>query len=223
LDAAATGIRAALEQAKIPGARCRILPPYIEVMLGVKDLEAAREASDELTRLSVGMDAPVLRAAAQQARGAIAFANGDARSALADLRAAWDAWDEVEAPYEAARTRILIGCACRELGDDDAAELELDAARWTFEKLSATPDVERVRSLAHKERRQNGALTDRELQVLRLVAAGHTNRAIAAKLRISEKTVARHVSNIFTKLGLSSRAGATAYAYEHGIAGGGTT
>ena len=224
-DAAATGIRAALEQVKLPGARCRILPAFIEVMLGVKDLEAARVASDELTQLSAGIEAPVLRAAAQQARGAVALATGDARSALNDLRAAWATWDEVEAPYEAARTRMLIGLACRAVGDEDAAELELDAARWGFEKLSATPDIERVQALAREKTRggEKSALTDRELQVLRLVAAGLTNRAIATRLRISEKTVARHVSNIFTKLGLSSRAAATAYAYEHGVAGGGTT
>ena len=222
LDAAASGIRAALEQAKVPGARCRILPPFIEVMLAVDDLDAARAASDELTQLSAGMDAPVLRAAALQAGGAIALASGDARSALDALRAAWASWEDVEAPYEAARARMLLGCAYRELGDVDGAELELDAARWTFEKLSATPDVERVRSLARRKDRERSALTDRELQVLRLIAGGHTNRVIAAKLRISEKTVARHVSNIFTKLGLSSRAAATAYAYEHGVAGGST-
>ena len=109
---------------------------------------------------------------------------------------------------------MLIGLACRELGDDDAAELEIDAARWTFERLSAGPDLSRARSLARPKPRPAGALTDRELQVLRLVAAGHTNRVIAGSLRISEKTVARHVSNIFNKLGLSSRAAATAYAYQ---------
>jgi DNA-binding CsgD family transcriptional regulator len=215
------GLRTALEQAHVPGTRGRLLPSYIEVMLAAGDLEAARAASEELMQLSAGMDSRVLRAAADQAMGAVALASGDARSALAPLRAASVVWEDVEAPYEGARTRVLIGLACRELGDDDSAELELDAAGWTLERLAAAPDLARVRALVRGERRagREGPLTERELQVLRLVAAGHTNRAVAAKLRISEKTVARHVSNIFTKLGLSSRAAATAYAYEHGLTG----
>jgi DNA-binding CsgD family transcriptional regulator len=135
------------------------------------------------------------------------------------LRSAWTLWQELEIPYEGARSRALIGLAHRALGDDDAAELELDAARWLFEQLAATPDVARVNGLAPRRRASGtaGGLTERELQVLRRVSAGDTNRAIAGHLRISEKTVARHVANIFTKLGLSSRAAATAYAYEHGL------
>jgi DNA-binding NarL/FixJ family response regulator len=113
--------------------------------------------------------------------------------------------------------RILIGLACRALGDEDAAEMEFDAARWVFEQLSAMPDVTHARSLSRRHVRSAGRLTEREIEVLRLIAAGGTNRAIAGALHISEKTVARHVSNIFTKLGLSSRSAATAYAYEHGL------
>ena len=120
-------------------------------------------------------------------------------------------------PYEAARTRVLIGLACRALGDEESAEMELDAADWIFGRLGAVPDRARAQSLSGKAAKPAGGLTARELEVLRHVAAGKTNRVIAADLFLSEKTVARHVSNIFTKLGLSSRAAATAYAYEHDL------
>ena len=120
-------------------------------------------------------------------------------------------------PYEAARSRVLIGLACRELGDEEGAEMELDAADWIFGRLGAAPDRARAQSLSGKAAKPAGGLTARELEVLRHVAAGKTNRVIAADLFLSEKTVARHVSNIFTKLGVSSRAAATAYAYEHDL------
>lgn len=215
-DAAAASIRATLEQSRTPAARGRVLPAYVEIMLAVNDLIAARAGAEELAQLAGSLDAPLLRAAADQAAGAVALAAGDARAALDALRAAWAEFQELEAPYEAARARVLIGVACRAMGDHDAARLEMDAARWQFEQLSAAPDVARLDSLA-PAKQPKGILTDRELQVLRLVAAGDTNRAVAAKLRIAEKTVARHVANIFLKLGVSTRAAATAYAYEHGL------
>jgi DNA-binding NarL/FixJ family response regulator len=125
-------------------------------------------------------------------------------------------WQELDAPYEAARTRLLVGLACHALGDQDTAALELDAARSVFAELGAAPDLARVDLLARAEDTADShGLTSRELQVLRLVAAGRTNKAIAAELVLSERTIDRHVSNIFTKLGVSSRAAATAYAYEH--------
>jgi len=134
------------------------------------------------------------------------------------LRRAWTAWQEPQAPYEAARARALVGLACRALGDDDSAEIGLDAARRVFQQLGAAPEIARVEALSRKTAaKAAGGLTAREVQVLRLVAAGKTNQAIAADLFLSEKTVARHVSNIFAKLGLSSRAAATAYAYQHGL------
>jgi DNA-binding CsgD family transcriptional regulator len=152
----------------------------------------------------------------------VALVEGDAAVALAALRRAWETWQALDAPYEAARTRSLIGEACRALGDTDAASLEFDAARETFRRLGARPDVDRIGPAGTAI--GNGAataagLSARELEVLRLVAAGKTNRAIAAELGISDKTVARHVANIFTKLDLSSRSAATAYAYEHGLSG----
>jgi DNA-binding NarL/FixJ family response regulator len=134
------------------------------------------------------------------------------------LRRAWAAWQQVDAPYEAARARVLIGLACRQLGDEDSAEMELDAARWAFRQLGAASDTARVDALSRTTAASAaGGLTGREAQVLRLVATGKTNRAIATDLFLSEKTVARHVSNIFSKIGLSSRSAATAYAYEHGL------
>ncbi|WP_181783701.1 helix-turn-helix transcriptional regulator, partial [Pseudonocardia pini] len=141
----------------------------------------------------------------------------DGRAALEVLRRAWAAWQELDVPYESARVRVRMALACLELGDPDSAELELDAARWVFEQLGAAPDVARVRALSRRTGQGASALTGRELQVLRLVATGMTNRAIAAELVLSEKTVARHLSNIFTKLGVSSRAAATAHAYRHDL------
>jgi DNA-binding NarL/FixJ family response regulator len=138
--------------------------------------------------------------------------------ALEHLRAACAAWHELDAPYELAQSRVLIGLAYRLLGDDDGAQLELEAAQDTFEKLGAAPAAEQAAALtaqAQASPRSGSGLTGREIEVLRLVATGAKNRTIAGRLRISEKTVARHVSNIFTKLDLSSRAAATAYAYKH--------
>jgi DNA-binding NarL/FixJ family response regulator len=139
--------------------------------------------------------------------------------ALEHLRAACAAWQELDAPYELAQSRVLIGLAYRLLGDDDGAQLELEAAQDTFEKLGAAPAAAHVALLtaqsAQVSPRGGTGLTGREIEVLRLVATGAKNRTIAGRLRISEKTVARHVSNIFTKLDLSSRAAATAYAYKH--------
>ena len=153
---------------------------------------------------------------AATAGGAVLLAQGDARTACGMLRRAWTAWRELDAPYEAARVRVLVALACRALGDEDTAGMELDAARVVFERLGAAPELARVDSLVRRATSgEPHGLTPRELQVLRLVAAGRTNKAIAAELVLSERTVDRHVSNIFTKLGVSSRAAATAHAYEH--------
>jgi DNA-binding CsgD family transcriptional regulator len=144
------------------------------------------------------------------------LAEGDAGGALGILRTAWTAWHELGAPYEAARIRVLIGTACRALGDDDTAEMEYDAARWVFEELGAAPDLAAVRRLSRRTPADRpGGLTLREVQVLRLVAAGRSNRAIAEELILAEKTVHRHLSNIFAKLGVGSRTAATAFAFEH--------
>jgi DNA-binding CsgD family transcriptional regulator len=218
LDAAAAAIRRVVGEATDRPTRSRLLPAHVEVMLAAGDIEAARAGADELSAIAEEVDAPPLHAQATYAAAAVLLAEGDAPAALAALRPAWTAWQELGAPHEAAQVRVLVGLACRALGDEDSARMELDAALWVFRQLGALPELERVEALSGKpQARAAGGLTDREVQVLRLVAGGKTNRAIAADLFLSEKTVARHLSNIFTKLGLSSRAAATAYAYQHDL------
>jgi DNA-binding NarL/FixJ family response regulator len=185
-------------------------------MLEAEDTGAARAAADELARIAAQFEAPYLSALAAEASGAVLLAEGDPRAALATLRSALRSWRALEAPHQAARVRVLIGVSCRELGDGATAELEFEAARGVLVALGAVPDLARLARLEGSLR--PGGLSRRESEVLTLVAAGKTNGAIAAVLFISEKTVARHVSNIFAKLGLSSRAEATAYAYKHGLA-----
>jgi DNA-binding CsgD family transcriptional regulator len=185
-------------------------------MLEAEDVEAARAAADELSGIAAQFDAPYLNALADDAAGAVLLAEGDPRAALRKLRTAQRLWRDLEAPHQGARVRMLIGAACRELGDGASAELEFEAARDVLEELGAAPDLDRLARITGSAR-SGGLLSRREGEVLTHVAAGKTNRAIAAELFISEKTVARHVSNIFTKLGLSSRAEATAYAYRHGL------
>jgi DNA-binding CsgD family transcriptional regulator len=218
VDAAVAAIRRAMDESALPLVRPRLLSACVDIMLAAEDLEAARVAADELAQVSEGIGAPLLRAAAAQARGAVLLATGDARAALPALRHAWSAWHQLDVPYEAGRTRVLIGLSCRALGDEDTARMELDAAGWVFRQLGAAPDLSRVEALTRgTTTRPHGGLTAREVEVLRLIASGRTNRAIAAELFLSEKTVARHVSNIFTKLGVTSRSAATAYAYENDI------
>ena len=218
LDAAEAATRRAVDEAQDRVTRSRLLAAHVEIMLAAGDVQAASVAADELSEIAAALDAPFLHAVSAHATGAVLLSKNEARTALASLRHAWTAWQELEAPYEAARVRVLIGLSCRELGDEDTAEMELDAARWVFQQLGAAPALARVEALSRKAAaRTAGGLTAREVQVLRLVATGKTNRAISADLFISEKTVARHMSNVFTKLGLSSRAAATAYAYEHDL------
>jgi DNA-binding CsgD family transcriptional regulator len=196
--------------------RAKLLPAQVEIMLAVGDVQAARDAAGELTETAERYDTLALRAVAGHARGAVLLADGDARAAVVALRGAWQAWQELEAPYEAARVRVLVGLGCRALGDEEAAAMELEAARTVFARLGAAPDLARLTALAHREAAWKAhGLTQRELQVLRLVATGTTNHAIASQLFVAEKTIDRHVSNILTKLGVSSRAAATAYAYQH--------
>lgn len=217
-DAAASSIARALEEATHPTRRSALLPAFVEIMIAGGELTAADRATVELATLADQLAAPFLNACAAHASGALQLARGDIRSALGGLRAAYIEWQRLEAPYEAARTRELIGMACRALGDEDHARLELDAAAWTFRQLGAASDLGRVETeLRPNQVAATDGLTQREIQVLRFVAAGKSNRAIATELVLSEKTVARHVSNIFTKLGISSRAAATAYAYEHAL------
>jgi DNA-binding CsgD family transcriptional regulator len=215
---AEAAIRRVLEQPQSRHARANTLASCVEIMIAIRDLATARAAAEELAVMAAEAGAPFLRALSAQSMGGVLLAEGDARGSLAALRAAWMEWQEIEAPYHAARVRVLLGLACRELGDDDAAELELDAARRVFERLAAAPDVARVNSLQRTMARPGAPmLTPREREVIGLVATGKTNRAIARQLAISERTVDRHVSNILMKLELPSRSAATGYAYEHGL------
>jgi DNA-binding CsgD family transcriptional regulator len=214
IDAAQASIRRVLDETADPGERSKIIPAYVEIMLAAGDVPAARSAADELSNIAEAIDAAFLRGVSAHAAGSVLLAEGDARGALLALRRASAAWTEVDAPHEAARTRELIASACRAVGDDDTADMELAAACRAFEQLGAAGDLARLRPASGDV---PGGLSPREVEVLVLVASGKTNRAIANELVLSEKTVARHMSNIFTKLGISSRAAATAYAYEHGL------
>jgi ATP/maltotriose-dependent transcriptional regulator MalT len=215
VDLALAAIRRALDEADDPIARSRLLPACVDVMLEAGDVEAARAAAAELEDIASHHAAPYLDALSGQASGAVLLAEGDPRRGLAKLRAAHRTWRELEAPHQAARVRLMIGIACRELGDGATAELEFDAARGALEELGAAPDLERLARLARSK--SPAGLSRRESEVLGLLAEGKTNRTIATELFITEKTVARHVSNIFTKLELSSRSEATAYAFRHGL------
>jgi DNA-binding CsgD family transcriptional regulator len=215
---AAASIRRALGETAEPLRRARLLPAYAEIMLAVGEDADARAAAVELEEIGRLCESPLLRAVVEHVRGMVELAEGDARAALVSLRRGLQAWQELEAPYEAARTRVLLAQACRTLGDDDTADLELEAAGAAFDRLGALPDSARVASLAARgDARDTHGLTERELEVLRLVAAGKSNRQIASELVVSEHTVARHVQNIFSKLRVSSRAAATAFAFEHDL------
>jgi DNA-binding NarL/FixJ family response regulator len=216
VDRAHRAIRRVLDEAKDPITRARLLPACVEIMLETGDLAGARASADELDAIASQHGAPYLSALSAHASGAVLLEEGDPRAALMKLRAAHRSWRELDAPHQAARARMLLGLACRELGDAGSAELEFEAARGTLEQLGAEPDLERLDRLMGTPRL--GELSPRESEVLTLVATGKTNRAIATELFISEKTVARHVSNILTKLDLSSRSEATAYAFKHGLA-----
>lgn len=215
-DVAAAAIRRVAGETTERLKRARLLPAYVEIMLAVGAVDEARSASRELEEIAESYESAVLGALVAHARGAVALVDGNAWAALVSLRHASQVWQELEAPYEAACARVLVGLACSAVGDDDTGSLELDAAHRVFQELGAAPDVSRVDSLiGPAASSKTHGLTGRELQVLRLVAAGKTNKAIGAELVVSERTVDRHVSNIFAKVGVSSRAAATAFAYEN--------
>lgn len=219
-ESAAAAVRRVVGETTVPSRRAGILPAYVEIMLATGNVGLARAACRELEQIASYLECEALDAMAAHSRGAIAFAEGRASPALIEFRRALAIWRELDAPYEVARVRTAIGLACRALEDHDTAAMELAAARNVFRELGAVPDEARVAALAASRpgRTQTAGtpgLTVRELQVLRLVAAGKSNREIADELFISEHTVARHVQNIFAKLAVSSRAAATAFAFSH--------
>ena len=217
VDGAVAAIRRVIGETGQPLERAALLPAYVEIALAAGEIDEAVLASDELAGISQLHESEALTGMSAHARGAVALARGDPRAALTELRRALQVWQELGAPYESATARVLVGVACGALGDEEGGALELEAARTAFAELGARPDLSRVAARISSSGSDPQGLSARELQVLRLVAAGETNKAIAAALVLSERTVDRHVSNIYAKLQVSSRAAATAYAYEHGL------
>jgi ATP/maltotriose-dependent transcriptional regulator MalT len=215
-DSASAIIRRALETATWNRlSRARLLAAAAQIAIAAGDTAAAGAAVDEQEAIAADYDSPLLLASAATSRGRVQLALGDA-AACSTLRVAVTRWQELEVPHEVATARMLLGLACRNAGDHDDAVASFTAAESVFRQLGATLDARLVRDLTSR-RQFAGGLTEREAQVLRLVAAGRTNRDIAAELHLSDKTIARHLSNIFTKVGVSSRAGATAFAFDHRI------
>jgi DNA-binding CsgD family transcriptional regulator len=220
---AAAGIAQAVAEAGDALARAKLLPAQVQIAAAAGDLDTARAAAGDLDGVAAQFGTPALQAAAGVARGRLRLAEGDAGGATSALRPALRLWQQLDVPYEVATTHLLLGLACRDLGDEDGAAACLGAAHAGFRKLGAARDLAAVEELVDTGRQAGlpGGLSAREAEVLRLVAAGLTNKQIAGELYLSQKTVARHLSNIFVKIGVATRAAATAWAFEHGVAGGG--
>ena len=217
-EAAAAALQLALADRSRAGfPRAQLLAAQVEVALAVGDREAASSAADELEALAERVDTPALQAAAAKGRGAVLLAAGDPAGSVTRLRRAVATWQSLGAPYEAARARVLIAEAARQVGDEEGARLELEVACSVFHRLGASADERRAQELLGRTKPDQGGLTARELEVLRLVAEGKTNKQVAAELVISDHTVARHLNNIYAKLAVTTRAAATAYAYTHDL------
>ena len=208
-------IRRALDEAQDPIARARLLAPYVEIVLCTGDTSAARDAVEELRAVAATLGTPLLRALAGRAAGAVLGAEGEPKAALVELRSAFTEFHALGVRYDAARTRLLMAEACAAVGDHDAAAMESGAARVVLDSLATAEDLNAT--VEPGTTSSFAGLTQRELEILRLLARGKTNRRIAEDLVISERTVASHVSHIFTKLGVTSRSAATAYAYDHDL------
>jgi DNA-binding CsgD family transcriptional regulator len=217
-EVAQSMIRRVVAETQDPLAQAKLLPAAVEIHLAVGDVAGAREACARLDEIAASFATEVLGALAAHGRGRIHLAEGDAQAALGPLRRAFWVWQKIGAPYPAARVRVDLARACQALGDGEGARMELEVARAVFEELGAGPDVAALGALpgAPAAKPPHG-LTQRELQVLRFVAAGKTNKLIARELFLSEKTIDRHLSNIFVKLSVGSRTAATAWAYEHAL------
>jgi DNA-binding CsgD family transcriptional regulator len=217
-DQAVTSIRRVAKAHTEPLARARFLPAMVEILLAAGDVDGANEACVDLENTAHQFKTDLLGAIAAQARGDVELARGDAEAAVRSSKHAFGVWQQAGAPYEAAKARVTMARACRALGDEDGAALELAAARQVFERLGASPDVAAIDALGSRgPSRRDHPLSARELEVLRLVAAGKTNKDIARELHLSGKTVDRHMSNIFAKLNVPTRTAAAAYAYDHGL------
>ena len=216
-DVALRGVTGAVQAASDQLARAAMLPAVVEIAQAAGDAQLAREAAAELDRAADVYASSGLLAEAAEARGRVALVDGDPSVAIRELGSAARRWTELEVPYRAARVRVELARAHAARDEPDAADMELEAASATFERLGARHDILR---LAHVRARPGlpGGLTPREAEILRVVADGLSNREVAEQLVLSEKTVARHLHNIYAKLGVSSRTAAVAYAYQHGLA-----
>lgn len=214
-DTARAAIQQLENEKKDPITRSRILPAYVEIMLLVSEQTKAQKATDELMEIASRMHADYLLAVALYTKGNTLLHSDKINPALECLKESWQLFNQTKAVYESARARILLGQAYHRLGDDDSAELEFNAAGNVLKNLGAVPDIERLNLLTGHSYSNNHKLTPRELDVLQLLATGKTNKEIASQLFISQRTVDRHVSNIFAKLNISSRSAATAFAHKH--------
>ena len=205
-------IRRALAEAEGPVFRSWLVPAAVDIALAAGNADAARDAVDELRVIAGELKSTMLKAHAALGSGAVLLHGDDPTAALVELRRALTTFTELDAREEGARTRLVIAQACRELGDTATADLESSAAKAALAMCREPEGRDGVDSAALP-----GGLTQREVDVLLLLARGNTNRAIGQELFISEKTVASHVSHIFTKLGVTSRSAATAYAYDNGL------
>jgi DNA-binding NarL/FixJ family response regulator len=218
VEAARSSLRVAIAaESGNPLRRARLLSARVDVALDAGELDEATVAVGELEAIAHAFPTDVLAATVDTARGAVLLARADATAALERLRRACASWQDLRLPYETAQARMLCGQAARAVGDEDGGRAELRAALAAFDRLGAIRDAEKVTMLLDERGDLPRGLTGREAEVLRLIAAGKSNRQIAAELVISEHTVARHVQNIFTKLNVSSRSAATAFAFEHGL------
>jgi ATP/maltotriose-dependent transcriptional regulator MalT len=211
--AALSAVRRVLAEVPDPVHRSKLLPAAVEVLLAGGQLDEAKPLADELAGIAAAFGGAAVAAMAAYAAATVQLADGQAADALRLARESFRLWSEIDSPYEVARSRVVVAQALRKLEDEDSAEAELDAARHTFTELGAVPALRDVERLRH--RTTPGGLTERELEVLRLVAEGRGNPEIARVLFLSQKTVARHLSNIFVKLNVSSRTAAAAYAHAH--------
>jgi ATP/maltotriose-dependent transcriptional regulator MalT len=218
IDTAAASIRSALLDTRIQAARARMLAAAVDILIATGDLEHARAAATELSTIASAIGASLLNAASAHAAGAVLLAEGDIAGAATLLCQASEIWRDLGMPYEEAQTCLLMAGVCERRGDHEGRRLDVEAARRLFAQLNAEFCLARIGEQSERARSEPvGSLSEREAQVLRLLASGKTNRHIAEELFISEKTVARHVSNIFDKLGVSNRSAATAWAYQRNL------